>query len=57
MINIYRKMGIIDPETGNIIFVSREEACRHLKKSTQHAAVLPADAIKTKLSGNKEPGI
>ena len=57
MINMYRKMGIIDPETGNIIFVSREEGGKHLKKSAQPAAVLPADAIKIKLSGNKEPGI
>ena len=58
MTNMNRKIGIVDPGTGKIIFVSREEGEKHLKKSAQPTAVqMPVDAIKIKLSGNKGPGI
>ncbi len=58
MTGMQRKMGIIDPETGNIVFVSRDEGHKHLRKSAQRtAAQTQPDAIKVEISGKKAQGI
>jgi hypothetical protein len=42
-----RKIGIIDTDTGNIIFVSRDEGYRQLEESAKRKTVkLPVDLVK-----------
>jgi len=53
MATAHRKMGIIDPQTGDIVFVSRDEGHKYLKEAAQRTAVQTRpNAVKIK----KEPG-
>jgi hypothetical protein len=48
--NLHRKLGIIDPSTGNIIFVSRKEGYESLRKSAERQAVqIQVEAVEKEL--------
>jgi hypothetical protein len=56
MNNIRRKIGIIDPGTGSIIFVSREEGYNNIRKSAERPAVqIPVEAVKKEIAVKKSP--
>jgi hypothetical protein len=52
--NVIRKVGIIDPATGNIIFVSREEGYESMRKAAERPAVqIPLDAVEKEIDVKK----
>jgi len=54
--SIRRKIGIIDPVTGGIIFVSREEGYNNIRKSAERPSVeIPVEAVKAEMAVKKRP--
>jgi hypothetical protein len=54
--SIHRKLGIIDPATGNIIFVSRKEGYESLRKAAERPAVqIPVETVEKEIEVKKRP--
>ena len=54
--NLHRKLGIIDPSTGNIIFVSRKEGYESLRKAAERPEVqIPVEPVEKEIEVNKGP--